>query len=402
MRYLSNFAGGRPLLLDADHVSAVSELIMSDILETAEEKLEVSLGPSVYARVSDRPFYFSPGTGLAVIPVHGVLINRLSGMYGFATGYDFVRSAVMSASMDEDVKGIVFDIDSPGGMAAGNFELAEDIASVRGRKPMLAIVNSMAASGGYSIASAADQIVATPSAAVGSIGVVSTHMSFEKNLEQNGIEVTMIYAGKHKVDGNPYQNLPDEVRARMESRVAELYNDFVSLVARNRGLKPDQVAATEAEVFSAEDALGRGLIDAISSPVEAISSFVMGLSSQGKKQEQIMTDVISEGVEATVEAPIQIDQKARIKAIVSCEAAEGRRELAEHLAFNTDLNEEQAVAILEASPKAEKQNVGSSFESVMDSIEHPEVGADVEGDGEASKLTVAQQIIADYKAATGY
>src|SRR5690606_35872703 len=216
-----------------------------------------------------KPFPFAGG--IAVIPVWGALLHRDRWCSSWATGYSYIESRLSAALGDDDVKGIMFDVNSYGGHVAGNFELCEQIFAARGRKPMMALVDSRALSGGYSIATAVGRVVATPSSDAGSIGVVLMHMSFEKMMKDSGVEVSFIYAGKHKIDGNPYQDLPDDVRAALQSSVEKSYDKFVTLVARNRGIDPEVVRKTEARVYDAEEAKTLGLIDEVMAPRDAFA-----------------------------------------------------------------------------------------------------------------------------------
>src|SRR5690606_12443951 len=157
------------------------------------------------AHASGKPFIFAGG--IAVIPVYGALLHRDPWCDRWATGYDYIASRFGAALGDDDVKGILFDINSYGGHVAGNFELCDMIYEARGKKPMASVIDSRALSGGYSIMTAVGKSYATPSADIGSIGVVMLHMSYEKMLDELGVKPTFIFAGKHKVDGNPYQDL---------------------------------------------------------------------------------------------------------------------------------------------------------------------------------------------------
>jgi signal peptide peptidase SppA len=107
-------------------------------------------------------------------------------------------------------------------------------ATARGSKPIVAQVNSLAASAAYYIASAADEIVVTPSGEVGSIGVYCMHQDWSKALEQEGIAVQLISAGKFKTEGNPYEPLSADARDAMQARVDEYYDAFVRDVAAGR------------------------------------------------------------------------------------------------------------------------------------------------------------------------
>ena len=221
---------------------------------------------------ADKPFAFS--NGVAIIPIHGVLVNRFSSSWGYVTGYNFVRSQVTAALADEDVKLIVYDCNSYGGMVAGCFETGDIIFEGRDEKPSLAVVDAASYSACYALASAATRMVVVPSAGVGSIGVVAMHMNVSGMLEKWGIEITFIHAGKHKVDGNPYEALPEDVKKNIQASIDKSYATFVGAVARNRNLSAEAVAATEAQTYDADEALTLGLIDAVQTPAKAEGAVV--------------------------------------------------------------------------------------------------------------------------------
>lgn len=412
MKLLNSMASGRALLLDPAHVKVVSESIFEEIVPETMETITVggvaaSMGPNGKAYMAG---------SVAVIPVWGVLLHKFEFSGPWATGYNFISDMVKSIRADDSVSGVILDVDSPGGMVMGNFELVSELKDLAAEKPMLAVVNGMATSGAYSIASAANQIVATKSSLIGSIGVVSTHMSFEKLLDKAGIEVTFIYAGKHKVEGNPYQNLSKETKAAIQSSIEKTYETFVNTVAENRGMNPERVRDTEAAVYDAEDALSKGLIDAVQSPNDAVASFINGLSRPSKRGKDMQTQHVTEGLEAPATAPTAeaaapveqeaaapvaeatpvVDQKARIKSIINSDEAKGREEMAEYLAFETDMSAEDALKMLNVAPKA-KAVKGNVFENMMDQTEQPGIGPDA---GQET-VSVADGIVRNFKLVTG-
>ena len=336
-----------------------------------------------------KPFAFS--NGIAIIPVHGSLINRFGYSWGFVTGYNFIRQQTAMAGQDPDVLGIVFDHNSFGGEAAGCFECAADIKPLAAGKPTIALVDSNSYSASYAMAAGADQIVVTPSGGVGSIGVVAMHVSYEKLLDEAGIKVTFINAGDHKVDGNPYQDLPAEVKADIQKSIDTSYKAFVAHVATGRDMDEKDVRATEARTYRAEDALSLGLIDAIATPQQAMQAFLgelTGSNPQRSKKEDAMSEGTKPGAtnQATPEqlAQAQADgrtaERARVSGIQSCDEAKGRTALASHLAFNTSMSVDEAKAILAAAPAeattATAATQGNGFKAAMDAGTHPNVGAD--------------------------
>jgi signal peptide peptidase SppA len=209
--------------------------------------------------------------GVALITVEGSLVNR--GAYiGAASGltsYEGVTAQFAAAAADPDVKTILLDLDSPGGEAGGAFELADFIHAIAQEKPVVAIVNALAASAAYAMASSASRIVTTPSGVAGSIGVVMLHLDQSRRMDQLGVTPTLIYAGGHKVDGNPFEPLPEAVRADLQAEVDQLYAMFVATVARGRpDLSEDAIRATEARTFLGAEAVGVGLADDVGAFVD--------------------------------------------------------------------------------------------------------------------------------------
>jgi signal peptide peptidase SppA len=193
------------------------------------------------------------------------------------TSYQGLQTQIAMARQSPRVKGVVFEIDSYGGEGAGAFETADMMAQLSAEKPTLAILTNAAASAGYLLGSAARQIVVPEDGRTGSIGVVSMHADFSKNLEQEGVKVSLISSGAHKVDGNPFSPLASDVRAKIQTRNDAMRDRFAATVGKNRGLRFSKAAAlaTEAQTYDSGEALALGLVDGIvDSPVEAFAAFV--------------------------------------------------------------------------------------------------------------------------------
>lgn len=207
--------------------------------------------------------------GVAIIPVLGSLVNRGAwiGASSGMTSYEGLGFQLMDAAANPKVKSILLDIDSPGGEAVGAFEMADRVRAVTKSKPVVAVVNGMAASAAYAIASAATQIVGTSSSVSGSIGVVLMHADYSNFLHQKGIKPTLIHAGAHKVDGNPYEPLSESVHSDLQAEVDKFYSLFVSGVAKGRKgrMTEKAIRGTEARTYIGEAALDAGLVDAIGS-----------------------------------------------------------------------------------------------------------------------------------------
>ena len=166
---------------------------------------------------------------------------------------------------DSGVSAILIEVDSPGGSVSGVHELAEKIYNARGAKPIVASVNSLAASAAYHIASAADEMIVTPSGLVGSVGVFSMHTDVSEYEKQLGVKRTFIQAAKYKTEGNPYEPLDPEAQKAMQKMVDYYYDAMTADIAKYRGTTQLDVKRNFAEgrVVNAEDAISRGMADRI-------------------------------------------------------------------------------------------------------------------------------------------
>lgn len=215
---------------------------------------------------------------VALIPVYGVLANKMdafSAMSG-GTSYAGIKKALHAALSNEDVKAVVLDIDSPGGSVPGTEELSAEIRSLRGgEKPIIAQVNSLAASAAYWIAASTDEIVVTPSGRAGSIGVYTAHDDISAALEKRGIKRTYISAGKHKVEGNETEPLGKDALAHIQDSVNRSYNRFVAAVAEGRGTTVGKVedGYGQGRVFYAEALMDRGMVDRVATLDETLARF---------------------------------------------------------------------------------------------------------------------------------
>ena len=353
------------------------------------------------SKAQNKPFAFQDG--VAIIPIHGSLINRFGQCYGYVTGYNFIRRQRDAAMADPDVTAIVYDVNSGGGEAAGCFELADESFALRGTKPTISVVDSACYSAAYALASTSDQVVVTPTGGAGSVGVYTMHVDMSKMLEDWGLNITLIHAGEHKVDGHPYAELPEDVRADMQKSVDATYNKFVESVARNRNLSVEAVKDTQARCYSADDALALGLIDSVASPIEAIRAFLGGPSEASN--DETTGDSLMELNEA------KQAERQRVGAIIGHPNAKGREAMATHLALNTEMSVDDAAALLAVAPVAHVEAVekteeaakpkNEKFVEVMNKDDHPNVGPDGKP-LESAEKTQANELMEAFTAATGY
>ncbi|WP_221364322.1 S49 family peptidase [Sphingomonas jinjuensis] len=221
--------------------------------------------------------------GVAHIDVRGELVAENGGgvspSSGF-TGYDAVMAAWGFAQRDTNVRGIAVDINSPGGEVDDLMELVAVMMADRGKKPTRAIIRGVGASAAYAIAACCDEITVQDLGFAGSVGVICMHADFSAQLEQEGVKVTLIHAGAHKADGNPFEALPDDVRAEIQARIDHSYSRFVAHVATARGMSEDAVRATEARVFQGEDAVKAGLVDKVMSWRDSQAEFLAAVNGR--------------------------------------------------------------------------------------------------------------------------
>lgn len=206
-------------------------------------------------------------TGRKTIPV-----VRLEGVIGARPGA--VR-ALNAASLEPALKAaftlrgapaVVLAINSPGGSPVQSSLIVKRIRalSAQHKKPVLAVVEDMAASGGYMLACAGDEIVADPSSIVGSIGVVGGGFGFSDLITRYGVERRVLTAGAHKARNDPFAPQNPEDVARLKDIMAQLHQEFISLVkARRDGKLKDHPNLFEGEIFTAREALAIGLIDGL-------------------------------------------------------------------------------------------------------------------------------------------
>lgn len=215
---------------------------------------------------------------IAIVPITGVIVPRGNLMTETSGAVSAERLAQSHRQLmaDPNVGAIVYDVDSPGGNVQGVDELASAIFESRGTKPVIAVANHLAASAAYWVATAADELVVTPSGEVGSIGVFAEHHDVSIGIEREGVKHTYISAGKYKTEGNPYEPLGDEARAFIQSRVDDYYELFVKAVARNRSVKVADVrnGFGEGRVVGAKQAVSLGMADRVETLDNVISRLV--------------------------------------------------------------------------------------------------------------------------------
>lgn len=373
--------------------------------------------------------------GVAVITFSGALVHRsrfLMADSSFLLGYNDMAADVEEAMGLPEVHAVLKVYDTPGGEAQGAFEFGDRMHALRGKKPMVSICDGMAASAGYLGASSADEVVVTTTGYAGSIGVVMRHVDFSRALANEGIDVQHIFAGAHKVDGNPFEPLPAAVRADFQAEIDTLMGMFVSAVERNRGMSAEAIRNTQARTFQGVAAVASGLADRIGTTDQLISelaaqrarSYPVGPAArstandkgasmsgttpggtqaaapgQGPALTQQQIDAArTEGHQAGVQA-----ERERAAGIFALEAAAGRTSLAQQC-VSTGLSVEQAGAILAAAPAtaAAATQPAHQFAAAMSAVGNPAVsgvGGEPAATAGGDEAGLAAQVLASARLA---
>ena len=391
----------RPLLVDPSHVNQFFANLVALPLEIMAQDAEVR-----GVREKDSFWggwlaaYFRPyqvEDGILRIPVYGSLLDKFSLQFGdYATGYEYIRRAYLRGMDDKDVSGILLDIDSSGGDGMGNFELVAEMKEHLGTKPVHAIANRIALSGGYSIASVAESLTVTPSSQTGSVGVISVHAEVSKWLDNRGISVNVVRAGKYKAEMNSMEPLTKHARERMQARADKLYGVFVGHVAENRGLTEDAVRDTEAMVFDAQESLDIGFADHLGEMRHERARFSTRREGEQvtDKAQQTGTETQTTGTTETqatgavdaakAASDARIAERQRFAKVQGSDEYKGREALASHLLASTDMDADQIVGVLKtaevkAPEKPDTKDAGTDtqrrnhFQERMDTEQNPNI-----------------------------
>ncbi len=211
---------------------------------------------------SDRGEFSLSVNKVAVLPIEGEIFDARETI---ETLQRYERSGT--------VKAIVIRINSPGGAIAPSQEIYSEILKARGRKPIVASLDSVAASGGFYIASACDEIVANPGSITGSIGVILQWMDLKDLVRWAKMKPETITSGAMKDAGSPFRELTESERQYFQRIVLQLHSQFVKAVAAGRHGKitEDEVAKlADGRVFTGEEALTLKLVDRLGTLHDAV------------------------------------------------------------------------------------------------------------------------------------
>lgn len=190
---------------------------------------------------------------------------------GVITEDPYLLEALKKIEEDSDVAGVIVHINSPGGTMVGGEALFESLRRIAETRPVVAEMGTVAASGGYMTAIAADHIVAHRGTVTGSIGVIFQSMNFNGTLEKLGVEPLTVKSGPLKAVPNPFEPVDEAARTAMQSLISDMFGVFVDMVAERRGMDTDAVRKlADGRVYTGQQAVANGLIDEIGGRREAL------------------------------------------------------------------------------------------------------------------------------------
>jgi len=196
-------------------------------------------------------------------PYDGAHVARLT-IDGFIQEDPEREAAIRAAAADPDVRALLVRVNSPGGTTTGSEEVFHAIRHVAERKPVVAVIGTMGASGGYIVALAADHIVARETSTTGSIGVLFQTAEFSGLLEKLGVRSESLKSSPLKGEPSPLAPMSDEVREAMRAMVADSYDWFATLVQERRGFDDAQTRlVADGRIFTGRQARQNRLIDAL-------------------------------------------------------------------------------------------------------------------------------------------
>lgn len=212
------------------------------------------------------------GDKVAIINISGLISwSAGGGVMGASEGVGPVLDHLRDAEQDDSVKSILLWVDSPGGSAAASQAVYQKLMEVRQKKPIVAGMADVAASGAYYISCAANKIVAQRATETGSIGVIFHTINLAGLLSKYGVSEDVVKSGVYKDMGSPYRPMTSAEQSIMKGMIMNIYDQFVSDVASARNMPVQKVKSlADGRVWTGQQALKLGLIDQLGTREDAI------------------------------------------------------------------------------------------------------------------------------------
>jgi protease-4 len=255
--------------------------ILKAFLTTATVVASIFLTLTLLIGAADTTTSISDGTcNIAVLPIEGTILP-FAGIGGFdlITTPDFVSQFMDTAEADSRIKGVVLEINSPGGTPVASERIAQRIAD--SSLPVVGLIGDVGASGGYMVAAASDFLIASAMSDVGSIGVNMSYVEESKKNEEEGLTYVQLMTGKFKDIGSPNRPITDEERELLQADLDIIHNEFIDIVVDYRELpRGEVVALATGASMPGRRALEANLIDAIGGRKQA-SAALAGFTDIG-------------------------------------------------------------------------------------------------------------------------
>ncbi len=235
----------------------------------------VSCGALImFAAVPSQPlddFALPTGENIGLIHITGAIAGGGGGGFSEFASPEMIIDQLDQAVDDPSVKAILLRIDSPGGTPAASQEIAMEVARASEVKPVVVSVGDVAASGAYMIAAQSDEIMASPTSMVGSIGVIMTIPNYEELIDNIGVEFTVLTAGESKDVGSPFRSMTATEVALLQTSVDVVYDEFIRMVVEGRGMSQEEVEELATGfAWSAVKAKDKGLVDSLGTYNDAV------------------------------------------------------------------------------------------------------------------------------------
>ncbi|MBW2630837.1 MAG: signal peptide peptidase SppA [Deltaproteobacteria bacterium] len=211
---------------------------------------------------------------------------------------------------DGNVKAVVLRVNSPGGAVVPSQEIYDKVLHLKKSKKVVVSMGSVAASGGYYVACAADRIIANPGTITGSIGVIIQFSQIEDLLKKIGLKTTVVKAGRYKDVGSPVRDMTPDEKSLIQDVIDDIHNQFIEVVLSNRNIPREKVEdIADARIFTGRQALKIGLVDDLGNMEYAIdvASDLAGIKGKAeviypkKKRKSLLRYIASETLSAVSE-----------------------------------------------------------------------------------------------------
>ena len=344
----------------------------------------VGRGDGLPASVPDSDLLSVDG-GIGVVSIHGPILRKpgvFARVFLGATDSEDISSALREAGARPDVKAVFLDIDSPGGTVLGVPELAGAVASLDARKPVYAFSSGLMCSAAYWIASQARAIYTTPSAQVGSIGVVQAVVDNSAALGKAGIKVEVFSVGKYKAMGAPGTALTDDQREWISSNLAEIAADFhAAVLAKGRAIPPE---AMEGQTFSGKQARRFNLASVVADRPEAMRRlrvYQASVDTAPRAMDTAIEDQLAQAREDATAARRELDAQTELLNEASAQNDSLRNENQSLVARVAELTGQHDASLRQASALEERIAALEASQVDFDARLHAEVARVVASTG---------------------